>query len=187
MTEAMVEVRNITHDIDGCVDVVTVVGGCVGISEAPFEDGADFQARIKPSLVLGAYQESEVIGGLIAIDFGKRLLSMMSDMKYVYSQSKMLSLGYDVDQWLLPRHQDAYQVVRPPARHGLEVKYVGVRHDRRGNGVGRLLMESAIEFATNRGSEEVNLLQLPQAGGFYDRLGFEPTALHGFLRRLSLQ
>jgi GNAT superfamily N-acetyltransferase len=66
------------------------------------------------------------------------------------------------------------------SRGGLcaEIESVHVRADRRGRGIGRLLMESAIERAGALGCYRVQLTSnqaRPEAHRFYGSLGFEAT------------
>jgi GNAT superfamily N-acetyltransferase len=58
-----------------------------------------------------------------------------------------------------------------------ELRQVWVREDHRGGGLGRRLMQAAIEEARARGCAQVLLATYDfQAPGFYRKLGFDPVA-----------
>jgi GNAT superfamily N-acetyltransferase len=74
------------------------------------------------------------------------------------------------------------------SRGGLcaEIESVHVRADRRGRGIGRLLMVAAIDRARDLGCYRVQLTSnqaRPEAHRFYEGLGFEASHI-GFKRTL---
>lgn len=58
----------------------------------------------------------------------------------------------------------------------VKIGRVAVRRDRRGTGVGRVLMEAAIRKAWDRGAVELVLTAQVPVIGFYEKLGFVITS-----------
>jgi len=56
----------------------------------------------------------------------------------------------------------------------------------KGRGIGRLLMERIINNARNRGLNTITLESVPEARGFYNRMGFRPIGI-GNNMRLNIQ
>ena len=57
-------------------------------------------------------------------------------------------------------------------RGDLRVRLIGTK---KGQGYGRKLMEQIINNARNRGLKTVTLEAVPEARGFYNKIGFRPT------------
>ncbi len=51
-----------------------------------------------------------------------------------------------------------------------------------GRGIGRMLMDRIINNARNRGLKTITLETVPEARGFYNKMGFKPTAKKNILR-----
>ena len=52
----------------------------------------------------------------------------------------------------------------------------------KGKGIGRLLMMRIINNARNRGLKTITLESVPEARGFYNKLGFKPLGSWGYMR-----
>jgi len=61
----------------------------------------------------------------------------------------------------------------------LRIRLIGTN---KGRGIGRLLMERIINNARNRGLKTVTLESVPEARGFYNRMGFRPIGIGNNMR-----
>jgi len=64
-------------------------------------------------------------------------------------------------------------------RGDVRIRLIGTN---KGRGIGRLLMERIIDNARNRGLKTVTLESVPEARGFYNKLGFRPIGIGSNMR-----
>ncbi|MDO9545616.1 MAG: GNAT family N-acetyltransferase [Pelolinea sp.] len=64
-----------------------------------------------------------------------------------------------------------------------EIRSLAVAEDHRKNGLGKKLVESALELAKERGAKEV--LTLSRAAGLFERCGFQVDDIHNFPNKVQ--
>ncbi len=111
----------------------------------------------------------------------KRLERVLADSEHAVFVAEMP--GGRIGGWL---HAFAYHVLESDAR--AEVAGLVVDESQRGTGVGRLLMQSAEDWAREKGFPAVGLrsnIVRHKAHGFYQRMGYRiPKTQHVFRKEL---
>jgi GNAT superfamily N-acetyltransferase len=190
-----IELRNITVDPDMCFEAGQLICSRLSVVEAhrtnPFTSGEDVIRRLASTLVLGAFEDNQLVGALFARQYGTSKIGIQiraeAQSYYAANQKKYTS-------WYGPAEdQNTYgwSVNQPSNRQvftGLYIQYLAVDSSSERQGVGQSLVRIATEFAANRGLDEITLIQTMQAAGFYDKLGFEaPRSRKSHKRRLLIE
>jgi len=69
-------------------------------------------------------------------------------------------------------------------RGDMRIRLIGTN---KGRGIGKLLMERIINNARNRGLKTITLESVPEARGFYNKMGFRPIGITGNNMRFNIR